>query len=185
MQAQSIAGPTVWLAAAYWSLTIVSTIGFGDVLPYTNAERGVMLLAQLAGVLWFGIVLGSVTSLLQVSPLLIMSRLLSYQISGAGSSCGDVMLYLLQQPLLQFTEIWLQPVASAAFVAQSEVYCCRGQAGKCRRQSSSATRWTVCKSGWPASSCLVTCAPKSGATMQRWEKRHLHLRASKMAALLC
>lgn len=68
IQAEGVPGPTVWLAAAYWSLTIVSTIGFGDVLPYTNAERGVMLLAQLAGVLFFGIVLGSVTSLLQVLP---------------------------------------------------------------------------------------------------------------------
>lgn len=52
MQAQSIADPTVSLTAAYWSLTIVSTVGF-DVLPYTNAERVVMLLAQLAGVLFF------------------------------------------------------------------------------------------------------------------------------------
>ena len=59
LQAKSIPGPYVYLAAAYWSLTTVSTIGFGDILPITNAERAVML--------FFGILLGSITSLLQVS----------------------------------------------------------------------------------------------------------------------
>lgn len=66
MQALSIPGPTVYLAAAYWSLTTVATIGFGDILPVTNAERAVMLLVQITGVLFFGILLGSITSLLQV-----------------------------------------------------------------------------------------------------------------------
>ncbi|KAL0047426.1 hypothetical protein WJX82_003095 [Trebouxia sp. C0006] len=64
-EARSIPGPDVYLAAAYWSLTTVSTIGFGDILPITNAERGVMLMSQITGVLFFGILLGSITSLLQ------------------------------------------------------------------------------------------------------------------------
>jgi len=59
----------VYLAAAYWSLTTVSTIGFGDILPITNAERAVMLMSQITGVLFFGILLGSITSLLQVDLL--------------------------------------------------------------------------------------------------------------------
>lgn len=67
-QARSIPGPRVYLAAAYWSLTTVVTIGFGDVTPSTDAERAVMLVVELAGVVFFGILLGSVTSLLQVSP---------------------------------------------------------------------------------------------------------------------
>ena len=66
IQARSIPGPDVYLAAAYWSLTTVSTIGFGDILPITNAERAVMLMSQITGVLFFGILLGSITSLLQV-----------------------------------------------------------------------------------------------------------------------
>ncbi|KAA6417271.1 MAG: cyclic nucleotide-binding [Trebouxia sp. A1-2] len=66
-EAHSIPGPSVCLAAAYWSLTTVSTIGFGDILPRSNAERAVMLFAQLMGVLFFGILLGSITSLLQAS----------------------------------------------------------------------------------------------------------------------
>ncbi len=69
IQARSIPGPDVYLAAAYWSLTTVSTIGFGDILPITNAERGVMLMSQITGVLFFGILLGSITSLLQVNLL--------------------------------------------------------------------------------------------------------------------
>lgn len=44
----------------------MATIGFGDILPVTNAERAVMLLVQITGVLFFGILLGSITSLLQV-----------------------------------------------------------------------------------------------------------------------
>ena len=67
LQAHTIPGPSIWLAAAYWSLTTVSTIGFGDILPRTDAERAIMLFAQLTGVLFFGILLGSITSLLQAS----------------------------------------------------------------------------------------------------------------------
>jgi len=44
----------------------VSTIGFGDVTPITDAERAVLLLLELTGVLFFGILLSSITSLLQV-----------------------------------------------------------------------------------------------------------------------
>ena len=68
VQARGIPGPQVYLAAAYWSLTTVVTIGFGDVTPSTDAERAVMLFVELAGVVFFGILLGSVTSLLQVNP---------------------------------------------------------------------------------------------------------------------
>ncbi|KAL3138951.1 hypothetical protein ABBQ32_005763 [Trebouxia sp. C0010 RCD-2024] len=60
-----IPGPVIYLAAAYWSLTAITTIGFGDITPITNAERGVMLLVEILGVLFFGILLGSITSLLQ------------------------------------------------------------------------------------------------------------------------
>ncbi|DBB12369.1 TPA: hypothetical protein ACH3X3_005184 [Trebouxia sp. C0006] len=65
-EARAIPGPRVYLAAAYWSLTTVSTIGFGDVTPITDAERAVLLLLELTGVLFFGILLSSITSLLQV-----------------------------------------------------------------------------------------------------------------------
>ncbi|KAL0053143.1 hypothetical protein WJX82_001510 [Trebouxia sp. C0006] len=64
-EARAIPGPRVYLAAAYWSLTTVSTIGFGDVTPITDAERAVLLLLELTGVLFFGILLSSITSLLQ------------------------------------------------------------------------------------------------------------------------
>lgn len=66
VQARAIPGPRIYLAAAYWSLTTVSTIGFGDVTPITDAERAVLLLLELTGVLFFGILLSSITSLLQV-----------------------------------------------------------------------------------------------------------------------
>ena len=62
-----IPGPDIYLAAAYWSLTAITTIGFGDITPISNAERAVMLLVEVLGVLFFGILLGSITSLLQVT----------------------------------------------------------------------------------------------------------------------
>lgn len=65
-QARTIPGPRVYLAAAYWSLTTVATIGFGDLTPVTDAERAVLLFMELTGVLFFGILLSSITSLLQV-----------------------------------------------------------------------------------------------------------------------
>ena len=74
-QALAIPGPTIYLAAAYWSLTTVATIGFGDILPVTNAERAIMLLVQITGVLFFGILLGSITSLLQVSQMQLLCYL--------------------------------------------------------------------------------------------------------------
>lgn len=66
VQVDLIPGPEIYLAAAYWSLTAITTIGFGDITPITNAERAVMLLVEILGVLFFGILLGSITSLLQV-----------------------------------------------------------------------------------------------------------------------
>ena len=73
VQVDLIPGPEIYLAAAYWSLTAISTIGFGDITPVTNAERAVMLLVEILGVLFFGILLGSITSLLQVCLVLCSS----------------------------------------------------------------------------------------------------------------
>ena len=66
VQAREISGPDIYLTAAYWALTTLTTIGFGDVTPISNAERAVLLFVELMGVLFFGILLGSITSLLQV-----------------------------------------------------------------------------------------------------------------------
>lgn len=54
VQAKAIPGATKYLAAAYWSLTTVATIGFGDILPNTDAERAVMLMVEIIGVVFFG-----------------------------------------------------------------------------------------------------------------------------------
>lgn len=64
-EARTIPGPIIYLAAAYWALTTITTIGFGDVTPIRNAERATLLFIELMGVLFFGILLGSITSLLQ------------------------------------------------------------------------------------------------------------------------
>ena len=54
-----------YVASIYWALTTVSTVGFGDIHPATNFERGGMLLIESIGVVFFACVMGSITSYIQ------------------------------------------------------------------------------------------------------------------------
>eukprot|EP00753_Platysulcus_tardus_P013660 PLAT3821.3.p1 GENE.PLAT3821.3~~PLAT3821.3.p1 ORF type:complete len:1960 (+),score=909.62 PLAT3821.3:67-5946(+) len=70
-------GPSWWLAASldrsnridmyvasfYWSFTTMTTVGYGDILPQTDAERLYSCLAMLLGASVFGYVVGSMASL--------------------------------------------------------------------------------------------------------------------------
>jgi len=52
-----------YLVAWYWSIMTVTTIGYGDVVPRTNAERIVAIFAMLLGAGVYAFILGNVTSL--------------------------------------------------------------------------------------------------------------------------
>lgn len=42
-------GPTQWLVSCYFALTTIVTIGYGDIVPVTVKEIGVVLVFQLVG----------------------------------------------------------------------------------------------------------------------------------------
>ena len=45
----------------------VSTIGYGDITPQNTIEQAVSMLVFLVGVIFFGVLIGSVTQLLQTA----------------------------------------------------------------------------------------------------------------------
>ena len=59
----------MYLDAVYYSVTTLSTVGYGDRLPFTNAEKLFSILAEMAGSIIFGIVCGSLSSIaMSVTP---------------------------------------------------------------------------------------------------------------------
>jgi hypothetical protein len=63
-----------WYELFYFSVTTLSTTGFGDVAPVTSAARSATLLEQLAGVLYVA---------------LVISRLVGFTGQRSGESAGD------------------------------------------------------------------------------------------------
>mmetsp|Transcript_105026 Transcript_105026/g.182624 ORF Transcript_105026/g.182624 Transcript_105026/m.182624 type:complete len:341 (+) Transcript_105026:1-1023(+) len=52
-----------YLAAMYWSMTTLSTVGYGDITPKTDEERAYAILAMVTGGALYGYVIGSLTSI--------------------------------------------------------------------------------------------------------------------------
>ncbi|CAG9464778.1 unnamed protein product [Pedinophyceae sp. YPF-701] len=51
-----------WFLGVYWALTAVTTIGFGEITPATNAERAVTMLMEVVGVAMFATIMGAITA---------------------------------------------------------------------------------------------------------------------------
>jgi voltage-gated potassium channel len=49
--------------AVYWAVTTMSTVGYGDFTPTTNAERGYTMVAMFVGASFYGYMIGNITSL--------------------------------------------------------------------------------------------------------------------------
>jgi len=57
---------SVWvryLYSVYWAFTTLSTVGYGDIVPTNNSERGLALLTFLSGVLIFGHMISSIADM--------------------------------------------------------------------------------------------------------------------------
>ena len=51
-----------WLASVYWAITLLTTVGYGDVLPVNTAERLMNIICMLVGALVFGTIVGDITT---------------------------------------------------------------------------------------------------------------------------
>lgn len=50
----------LYTVSLYWSVMTVTTIGYGDILPKTQAEHVYVIIMMLVGALVFGYVIGQV-----------------------------------------------------------------------------------------------------------------------------
>jgi hypothetical protein len=57
-----------WLVCAYYSLVTMATIGYGDIVPVTSLEIGIVIIFIFCGVAFFGFVLSTVKNLLESGP---------------------------------------------------------------------------------------------------------------------
>lgn len=57
-------GSADYIQALYWAAITLATVGYGDIVPHTDAERIFAMAAALLGVGVFGYIIGSVASLL-------------------------------------------------------------------------------------------------------------------------
>jgi len=53
-----------YLAALYWAMTTLTTVGYGDVIPSTDKERLYSMLAMIVGGSFYGYIIGSMTSVI-------------------------------------------------------------------------------------------------------------------------
>jgi hypothetical protein len=53
-----------YLAAMYWAMTTLSTVGYGDITPTSDVERGYSMMAMVVGGAFYGYIIGSVTSVI-------------------------------------------------------------------------------------------------------------------------
>jgi len=58
-----------YLAAMYWAMTTLSTVGYGDITPKTDAERAYAMMAMMVGGSLYGYVIGCVTSIVTETDL--------------------------------------------------------------------------------------------------------------------
>jgi hypothetical protein len=53
-----------YLASLYWSVTTLTTIGYGDIVPFTNLEKSITILWMMFGVGFYSFTIGSLSSVL-------------------------------------------------------------------------------------------------------------------------
>merc|ERR1712048_1276489 len=58
-----------YLAAWYWSMTTLTTVGYGDIIPTSDQERAYAILAMVVGGSFYGYIVGTITSVVAQNDL--------------------------------------------------------------------------------------------------------------------
>lgn len=53
-----------YLAAVYWTITTLTTVGYGDITPTTDLSRVFTMLVMLIGVAFYGLVIGTISKII-------------------------------------------------------------------------------------------------------------------------
>jgi len=65
LEGEDIVGiSATYLAAWYWAITTMSTVGYGDIIPISDMERVYSMIAMAVGVTFFGYVMGNITAVI-------------------------------------------------------------------------------------------------------------------------
>jgi CRP-like cAMP-binding protein len=59
-----------YLWSVYWAITVLSTVGYGDVVAHTNYEKGFSIVAELFGCIIFATLIGGLGSIMMSKKLL-------------------------------------------------------------------------------------------------------------------
>eukprot|EP00929_Paragymnodinium_shiwhaense_P076771 TRINITY_DN3951_c0_g1_i9.p1 TRINITY_DN3951_c0_g1~~TRINITY_DN3951_c0_g1_i9.p1 ORF type:complete len:790 (+),score=108.57 TRINITY_DN3951_c0_g1_i9:129-2498(+) len=58
-----------YLAALYWSMTTMTTVGYGDIVPTADSERGFCIFAMVIGGAFYGYLIGTITEVVASADL--------------------------------------------------------------------------------------------------------------------
>lgn len=56
---------TLYIQAFYWSMTVMTTIGFGDIVPKTVTEKFFTIFIEIIGACFFAVIFGNIAALIQ------------------------------------------------------------------------------------------------------------------------
>jgi CRP-like cAMP-binding protein len=57
----------LYICSLYWTVTTLTTVGYGDITPDNNLERGVCMCVMIGGVFFYSYTVGTITSLMSES----------------------------------------------------------------------------------------------------------------------
>eukprot|EP00929_Paragymnodinium_shiwhaense_P114329 TRINITY_DN8268_c0_g1_i4.p1 TRINITY_DN8268_c0_g1~~TRINITY_DN8268_c0_g1_i4.p1 ORF type:complete len:797 (+),score=89.47 TRINITY_DN8268_c0_g1_i4:136-2526(+) len=57
----------VYVAAMYWAMTTMTTVGYGDIVPYTDTERLFAIVGMVIGGAFYGYLVGTITEIVTLS----------------------------------------------------------------------------------------------------------------------